>query len=64
MKINRSQFDMIFKKETIIRPVEMITMSAGMGERFAQTATDITEKIRNMGPSPVKNVQVGKAQSA
>ena len=44
--------------------VEMITMSAGMGERFAQTATDITEKIRNMGPNPVKNVQVGKAQSA
>jgi F420-non-reducing hydrogenase iron-sulfur subunit len=43
--------------------VEMITMSAGMGERFAQTATDITEKIRNMGPNPVKNVQVGQTQS-
>ncbi|MFO7560482.1 MAG: hydrogenase iron-sulfur subunit [Desulfobacterales bacterium] len=39
--------------------VEMITMSAGMGERFAQTATDITEKIRNMGPNPVTNVRVG-----
>jgi F420-non-reducing hydrogenase iron-sulfur subunit len=44
--------------------VEMITMSAGMGERFAQTATDITEKIRNMGPSPVKNIRVGQTQPA
>jgi F420-non-reducing hydrogenase iron-sulfur subunit len=30
--------------------VEMITMSAGMGERFAQTAFDFTEKIRKLGP--------------
>ena len=44
--------------------VEMITMSAGMGERFAQTATDITEKIRNMGPNPVKNARVGQTQPA
>jgi len=44
--------------------IEMITMSAGMGERFAQTATDITEKIRNMGPNPVKNVRVGQTQPA
>jgi coenzyme F420-reducing hydrogenase delta subunit len=34
--------------------VEMITMSAGMGERFAQTAKEFTEKIRQLGPSPVK----------
>lgn len=34
--------------------VEMITMSAGMGERFAKTARDFTEKIRQLGPSPVK----------
>ena len=34
--------------------VEMITMSAGMGERFAQTAREFTEKIRQLGPSPVK----------
>jgi len=40
--------------------VEMITMSAGMGERFAQTATEITEKIRNMGPNPVTISRVGK----
>jgi F420-non-reducing hydrogenase iron-sulfur subunit len=34
--------------------VEMFTMSAGMGERFAQTATDFTEKIRKLGPNPDK----------
>ncbi len=34
--------------------VEMITMSAGMGERFASTATEFTEKIRALGPSPAK----------
>ena len=44
--------------------VEMVTMSAGMGERFAQTATDFTEKIRKLGPSPVKVALNSKAQSA
>ena len=34
--------------------IEMITMSAGMGRRFAQTAFDFTEKIRKLGPNPVK----------
>jgi coenzyme F420-reducing hydrogenase delta subunit len=34
--------------------VEMVFMSAGMGERFAQTAADMTEKIRKLGPNPVK----------
>ena len=34
--------------------VEMITMSAGMGQRFAQTATEFTEKIRKLGPNPIK----------
>lgn len=34
--------------------VEMITMSAGMGERFAQTAKEFTEKIRQLGPSLAK----------
>lgn len=44
--------------------VEMVTMSAGMGERFAQVAIDITEKIRKLGPNPVKNAQDGQSQSA
>ncbi|MBW1999965.1 MAG: hydrogenase iron-sulfur subunit [Deltaproteobacteria bacterium] len=34
--------------------LEMITMSAGMGERFAATASEFTEHIRRLGPSPVK----------
>ena len=35
--------------------IEMINMSAGMGERFARTAKEFTEKIRQLGPNPVKN---------
>ena len=43
--------------------VDMITMSAGMGERFAQTAIDFTEKIRKQGPNPVKTGLRNEAQS-
>lgn len=43
--------------------VEMFLMSAGMGERFAQTASDFTEKIRTLGPNPVK-AALGEAQRA
>jgi len=31
----------------------MVKMSAGMGEKFAQVATKITEEVRKMGPSPI-----------
>ncbi|RLB86162.1 MAG: hydrogenase iron-sulfur subunit [Deltaproteobacteria bacterium] len=34
--------------------VAMMNMSAGMGEYFAETALEFTEKIRDLGPSPVK----------
>ncbi len=34
--------------------IEMFLMSAGMGRRFAEVATEFTEKIRNLGPNPVK----------
>jgi F420-non-reducing hydrogenase iron-sulfur subunit len=34
--------------------VKMVTMSAGMGSRFARIATDFTNKMRELGPSPVK----------
>jgi len=34
--------------------VAMFTMSAGMGTRFARTATEFTAKIREMGPNPAK----------
>lgn len=35
----------------------MVKMSAGMGYKFAQTATEITEKIRKLGPSPINSAQ-------
>jgi len=34
--------------------VAMLNMSAGMGEIFAKTAKEFTEKIRELGPNPVK----------
>ena len=34
--------------------LEMFYMSAGMGERFAQTAREFTDKIRALGASPIK----------
>lgn len=34
--------------------LEMVKMSAGMGDRFAETAKEITEKIRKLGPNPIK----------
>ncbi len=33
--------------------VEMMYFSAGMGEKFAEAATEFTEKIKALGPSPV-----------
>ncbi len=37
--------------------LEMIMMSAGMGERFVRTAFEFTEKIRELGPCPVKPIK-------
>jgi coenzyme F420-reducing hydrogenase delta subunit len=34
--------------------LEMFYMSAGMGERFARIASEMTEKIRDLGPNPTK----------
>jgi coenzyme F420-reducing hydrogenase delta subunit len=34
--------------------LDMVNLSAGMGDRFAETAERITEKIRELGPSPVR----------
>ena len=33
--------------------LEIVLMSAGMGEFFAETAIRFTEKIRELGPSPI-----------
>lgn len=43
--------------------LEMITMSAGMGERFAVTASEFTEQIRRLGPNPVKTAKRKRAAS-
>jgi len=32
----------------------MYNMSAAMGPRFAEVAREMTEKIRQLGPSPIK----------
>lgn len=40
----------------------MVTMSAGMGTRFAQIAGEFTEEIRKLGPNPVG--AASKAQTA
>jgi F420-non-reducing hydrogenase iron-sulfur subunit len=47
-----------FLEEIGIEPerVQMVTMSAGMGTRFANTATEFTVQIRALGPNPVKGI--------
>jgi F420-non-reducing hydrogenase iron-sulfur subunit len=34
--------------------VEMFNMSSAMGAKFAQIATDFTQRIKELGPNPVK----------
>ena len=34
--------------------VEMFNMSASQGQRFAQVAQEMTDRVRALGPSPVK----------
>ena len=43
-------------KEVGIEPerVEMYNLSSAQGQRFAQIANEMTEKIRALGPSPVR----------
>lgn len=35
--------------------VEMFNLSSAMGQRFAEIATEMTEKIRSLGETPVRN---------
>lgn len=44
--------------------VAMINMSAGMGEFFARTALEFTQKIKQLGPSPIKIINTDKNQKA
>jgi F420-non-reducing hydrogenase iron-sulfur subunit len=36
---------------------EMFNLSSAQGQRFAAIATDMTEQIRTLGPSPIKKGQ-------
>lgn len=42
--------------------IEMIMVSAGMGERFAAVAEEFTAKIRRLGPNPVKLMGANKTR--
>ena len=44
--------------------LEMYNMSAAMGPRFAEVAREMTEKIRKLGPSPIKKNAERKAPGA
>jgi coenzyme F420-reducing hydrogenase delta subunit len=33
----------------------MVNLSSAMGQTFANTVTEFTEQIRELGPSPVSN---------
>ncbi|MCP4379259.1 MAG: hydrogenase iron-sulfur subunit [bacterium] len=35
--------------------LEMFQLSAAMGARFAEVASEMTERIKKLGPTPVKN---------
>ncbi len=43
--------------------LSMVTMSAGMGTRFAQIAAEFTETIRKLGPNPVHAAGVKQASA-
>lgn len=38
--------------------LEMFNMSAAMGPKFAEVAREMTERIRKLGPSPIKRPRV------
>lgn len=44
--------------------LEMINLSGGMGERFAETALAFTEKIKALGPSPIRQNGLPENQRA
>ena len=39
--------------------VEMFNLSAGEGNKFAQFATEMVDRIRGLGPSPINVVRQG-----
>ncbi len=43
--------------------MEMYNLSSAQGQRFAEIAREMTEKIRALGPSPVKKAAGAKSKS-
>jgi coenzyme F420-reducing hydrogenase delta subunit len=37
--------------------VQMLNISSAMGGQFAITATEMTERVRKLGPSPLKQTR-------
>jgi F420-non-reducing hydrogenase iron-sulfur subunit len=35
--------------------LEMYNMSSAEGQKFANTVTEMTERIKGLGPNPIKN---------
>ncbi|MBU0969451.1 MAG: hydrogenase iron-sulfur subunit [Proteobacteria bacterium] len=44
--------------------VQMFNLSSAMGPRFAQIALEMTQTIKDLGPSPVKNSQTKRPDAA
>lgn len=40
--------------------LEMFNLSGSMGPRFAEIATEMTERIKKLGPSPLSNTKAGE----
>lgn len=40
--------------------VQMVNLSAAMGARFAEIATDMVNKIRQLGPNPLRSGDGGR----
>jgi F420-non-reducing hydrogenase iron-sulfur subunit len=38
------------------RRVQMVNMSSAMGAHFAMAATEMTEQVRELGPSPARSL--------
>ena len=54
--LKRTEYVKKLLEQVGIQPerVEMYNLSAAMGQRFAEIATEMTERVRRLGPSPIK----------
>lgn len=44
--------------------IRMYNLSAGEGSKFAQYANEFVDQVRELGPSPINLVRVGKTHTA